>query len=114
MTGEKLLVAWGDFAEILPRFISKPMSHKAHKRILSDRDPLFYWPFALHKAGAGTSLGFITPRSGVRSSPRYQFSNSLRQVSISLNGPNCQFPTFSELLLSAFECGFAIAENDSS
>jgi hypothetical protein len=34
------------FAEILPRFISKPMAHKAHKRIFSDRDPLFYWLFA--------------------------------------------------------------------
>jgi hypothetical protein len=34
------------FAEILPRFISKPTLHKAHKRIFSDRDPLFYWRYA--------------------------------------------------------------------
>jgi hypothetical protein len=62
-----LLSGW--FAEILPRFISKPMSHKAHKRIFSDRDPLFYWLYALGKAGAGVSLVFITPRSAVRSCP---------------------------------------------
>jgi hypothetical protein len=61
------------FAEILPRFISKPSSHNAHKRISSDRDPLFYWLYALGSVGAGTSLVFITPRSGVRVSPRYQF-----------------------------------------
>jgi hypothetical protein len=59
------------FAEILPRFISKGIFHKAHKRIFSDRDPLFYCLYALGNVGAGTSLGFITPRSGVRVSPRY-------------------------------------------
>ncbi len=34
------------FAEILPRFISKPISNNAHKRIFSDRDPLFHWLLA--------------------------------------------------------------------
>jgi len=34
------------FAEILPRFISKPMPNKEHKRIFSDRDALFYWLLA--------------------------------------------------------------------
>ncbi len=48
---------------ILPRFISKPLSHKAHERIFSDRDLLFYWPYALGKAGATFSLVFIIPRS---------------------------------------------------
>src|SRR4030095_4660571 len=57
------------FAEILPRFISKPTSHKAHKRIFSDRDPLFYWLYALGDVGSRTSLGFITPRSSVRVRP---------------------------------------------
>ncbi len=52
-----------DFAEILPRFISKCISHKAHKRIFSDRDPSFYWLYALGRASAGSSLGFIIPRS---------------------------------------------------
>jgi hypothetical protein len=51
------------FAEILPRFISKPISHKAHRRIFSDRDPLFYWLYARYEFGAGISLVFITPRS---------------------------------------------------
>ena len=36
------------------------MSHKAHKRIFSDRDPLFYWLYALGNVGAGSSLVFIT------------------------------------------------------
>lgn len=56
------------FAEILPRFISKRTSHKAHKRIFSDRDPLFYWLYALGNVGAGTSLGFLdNPPSDLRS-----------------------------------------------
>ena|SRR5450759_5249593 len=69
------------FAEILPRFISKPMTHKAHKRIFSDRDPLFYWLYARYEFGAGISLVFITPRSAVRSRPRYhnpQYFNNIR------------------------------------
>src|SRR5947207_15032743 len=60
------------FAEILPRFTSKPTVHKAHNCIFSDRDPLFYWLYARYKAGASTCLGFITPRSGVQVSPHYQ------------------------------------------
>ena len=56
------------FAEILPRFISKRTSHKAHKRIFSDRDPLFYWLYALGNVGTGTSLGFITQSSEAKSS----------------------------------------------
>src|ERR1700737_619278 len=50
-------------AEILLRFISKPIWHGAHKRISSDRDPFVYWLYALYAAGAGTDLGFIIPRS---------------------------------------------------
>src|SRR5258708_4071179 len=57
------------FAEILPRFISNLISHIPHKRVFSDRDPLLYWLYDLYKAGAATSLGFITPRSAVRSRP---------------------------------------------
>src|ERR1700681_4923903 len=57
---------WENFAEILPRFISNLISHVAHKRIFSDRDPFVYWLYALYAAGAGTDLGFITPRSSVR------------------------------------------------
>jgi len=40
----------------------------------SDRDMLFYWAYALGSFGAGGSLFFITPRSAVRSRPRYQRS----------------------------------------
>ena len=61
------------FAEILPRFISNLTSHKAHKRIFSDRDPLFYWLCALPKFGATVSLVFITPRSSVRVRPPLPF-----------------------------------------
>src|SRR6266542_4225168 len=57
------------FAEILPRFISKLMSLRAHKRIFFRRDPLLYWLYALHEAGAGVSQVFITPRSSVRVRP---------------------------------------------
>jgi hypothetical protein len=52
------------FAEILPRFISKPTSHKPHKRTFSDRDLLFYWLYALGDVGAIASLVFITPKVG--------------------------------------------------
>jgi hypothetical protein len=48
------------FSEILPRFISKLTSHKANKRIFSDRDSLFYWLYALGSFGVGFSLFFIT------------------------------------------------------
>ncbi len=41
-----LCPALRNFAETLPRFNGKPISHEAHKRIFSDRDPLFYWRYA--------------------------------------------------------------------
>src|SRR5882724_7829390 len=45
-------------AEILPRFVSKLTSYTAHKRLFSDRDPLFCWLYALIK------LQTRSPRSG--------------------------------------------------
>ena len=59
----------GNFAEILPRFISNLISHVPHIRIFSDRDPFVYWLYALYAARAGTDLGFITPRPSVRVRP---------------------------------------------
>jgi hypothetical protein len=56
-------------AEILPRFITNNISHTAHKRIPFGRDPCVYVIYVEEKAGAGCSLGFITPRSGVQVSP---------------------------------------------
>lgn len=60
------LLTHDQFAEILPRFISKPISNKGHIRIFSDRDLLIYWVFAWDSGGAWDCLVFITPRSGVK------------------------------------------------
>src|SRR5258705_11800137 len=47
---------------------------------LSNRNPLFYWLYALPNAGAALSLVFITPRSAVRSrSPATKYINDLRR-----------------------------------
>jgi hypothetical protein len=57
------LVSADNFAEILPRFKSQRISHRDHKSIFSDRDPLFYWLYVWYEAGAGSDQAFIIPPS---------------------------------------------------